>query len=257
MSVRPSTAFPLELLRRHVVGRAHHLRRPHVRVDDLREPEVRDLHVPPGVDHDVLGLDVPMDDVLLVRRGEGVGGLLDDRHRLLDGERAPHLDQVREGLALEELHDEVVDRAVLVPPHLVDRHDVGMVEIRGGDRLAIELADELLVRGQGLQEDLDRHRALQIAVERTVDGAEAALPDLLDDLALADDGPDEGILAQPVQRVEGVRDRTRRPAAEAREVGRALGHGHVVRRPALRADQRDLEHVAPWNPGEHPGNRYW
>ena len=39
-------------------------------VDDAREPEVEHLHVAVAPDHDVLGLDVPMDDAGRMRGGQ-------------------------------------------------------------------------------------------------------------------------------------------------------------------------------------------
>ena len=62
-------------------------------------------------------------------------------------------------------------RAVLVPAGVVDLHDVGMDQLGGGQRLAPEAGDEAVVLGEVLGQQLDRHLALEHAVERpyTVD----------------------------------------------------------------------------------------
>ena len=80
----------------------------------LGEPEVHDLRDTVLADHDVLRLDVPVDDPLLVGGGEPVGdldadlgGAVERQERPLPGPRIPPLlsaHQVPEGLSLDELH---------------------------------------------------------------------------------------------------------------------------------------------------------
>ena len=72
-----------DLLGRHVRGAADHLARPrHVgrgRGGELADAEVGDLHAAVLGDQDVPGLDVAVDDVALVRVGQSLGRLADDR----------------------------------------------------------------------------------------------------------------------------------------------------------------------------------
>ena len=61
---------------RRPVGSARHHRRSGARREGLGEAEVEELHPPVGRQHHVLGLQVPVDDPLRVRRGQRVGDLL-------------------------------------------------------------------------------------------------------------------------------------------------------------------------------------
>ena len=91
----------------------------------LREAEVEDLDPPVLRQEQVLRLQVPVDDPLLVRRGESLRDLDGVVDRLADRERPG--EQARpQRLALEQLRDDV--RRVVVRPEVVDRRDVGVVE---------------------------------------------------------------------------------------------------------------------------------
>ena len=101
------------------------------RVVQPRQTEVEELDVPIGPDHDVVGLDVAVDDLRGVRDGERFGDLTRDA----DGafERKTVGGELAERPSLHELH-----RDVAVGPHragFVDGDDVGMVQRRGKRRL--------------------------------------------------------------------------------------------------------------------------
>ena len=85
-------------------------------------------------DEEVLGLQVPVDDALLVRRGEA----LRDLQRVVDGlllrDRSA-VEPVAQRLALQQLHDGVGD--ALVRSEIVNREDVRMRECR--DRFGFPL----------------------------------------------------------------------------------------------------------------------
>ena len=66
---------------------------------------------------------------------------------------------------LDELHDDVLAVALLVEPEVEDLHDVRVHEARGGQRLAAEALDELVVVGEVLGQQLHRDLALEAAVE--------------------------------------------------------------------------------------------
>ena len=100
----------------------------------------------PGLrQHDVAGLEVAVDDALLVRGGERVGDLRPELHHLVERQRAL-LQAIRERLALEELHHQEV-RVALVPD-VEERADVGVVERRDRLGLALEALAALLVLGE-------------------------------------------------------------------------------------------------------------
>ena len=90
-----------------------------------REPEVEHLHVAVAPDHDVLGLDVPMDDAGRMRGGQRPRHLPSDIHRRRL--RLRGLDERTQGLAVDELlHDEELAAGCL--PDFVDGDDVGVIE---------------------------------------------------------------------------------------------------------------------------------
>jgi hypothetical protein len=104
---------------------------------------------------------------------EGVGNLGAHPHRLLRGERTL-AEAVGEGLALKELHHEVVGPVLL--PHVEQGADVGMVEGRDRPRLTLEALAELGVVGERFGEDLHRDVAGEAAVPRPVDLPHASRP---------------------------------------------------------------------------------
>ncbi len=84
------------------------------------------------------------------------------------GPSAPlRLQELRAGLALDVLHDDVV--AAVVDAGVVDLDDVRVDQLRDGERLAAEAGDELLVVGEVLGQDLDRDLALEHGVGRLED----------------------------------------------------------------------------------------
>ena len=73
---------------------------------DLGEAEVEDLHRAVGMDEDVLGLEVAVDDAARVRGGEAARDLRRPGERPAAGHRAAG-EQVGERLPFEQLGDEV------------------------------------------------------------------------------------------------------------------------------------------------------
>ena len=141
----------------------------------LREAEVEHLHRAVGAHLDVRGLQIAMDDPLLVRGFERLGDLLRDRQRLVERDRAAR-DALRQILALDEFHHERVHAAGLLEP--VDRGDVGMIQRRERLRLALEPRQAFGVRGERVRQDLDRDLAAQRRVRRPIDLPHAAFADL-------------------------------------------------------------------------------
>src|SRR6478735_1295473 len=100
------------------------------------DPEVGELHEAVLAHQDVGGLDVAMDDLGLVGDTQGQGALADDGAHLLGRHRALLADELREGLAVDELHDQVGQTVVLAV--VEERGDVGVDECRGVQRLVTE-----------------------------------------------------------------------------------------------------------------------
>src|SRR4029453_11758856 len=93
----------------------------------LGQPEVQYLRRAVRANLDVRGLQVAMDDSLLVRRLERLGDLLGPRQRLVDGNR-PLRDPIGERRAFDELHDQCVQAASIL--EAMDLRDVRMIEGR-------------------------------------------------------------------------------------------------------------------------------
>ena len=174
--VRP---FAAGLLRRHVVGRAHH----HAGGRDGGQglgagyAEIGDLRRAARGDEDVLGLDVPVNDARCVRFAEAVADLSCVLGGGFDGE-CPDFDDACQALR-QELHGHEVPAVVL--PHLVDLDDVGV-----GDRprercLPVEPLDVGGDAGEAGMEDLDGDEAVRVRVERARDRPLRSGGDLLKD----------------------------------------------------------------------------
>ena len=128
---------------------------------------------------DVRRLQVPVHDVLLVRRRQPPRDLHRDRQHLRDRERAA-LDPLLERFPFEQLLDQV--RHALERADVVDVEDVGMGERRGRLRLALEPPKALGVLGELRRQHLDRDVAAEAGVARPVHLAHAARADRGDDL---------------------------------------------------------------------------
>ncbi len=147
------------------------------------EPEVHDAN-PHAValgrspDHEVLGLDVAVDDALRVAVRERVGDLDADVDDLAEPQRA--LAQERAHVrSVDDRHDE--EERALVPPDVVDGDDRGVVHLRDDLRLALEA--QLRVGGeQRRRHDLDRDLSVEKRVPGAIDDAHAPAPQLADDL---------------------------------------------------------------------------
>ena len=93
------------------------------------------------------------------------------------------LQALREALALHQLRD-VID-AVLRAADVEDLDDSRVADARQKLRLTLESLDPDGVLGPPRLDDLDRHRALQPAVETRIDTAESALADQIAELVAA------------------------------------------------------------------------
>ncbi len=187
------------LFRGHVAHRAHHRARVRVaghgrRIGVVSRPggrslprqaEVEDLDATVLRDEDVVRLEVPMDDPLVVGGREAAGDLQRIFDGLARGERSSG--QARaERLAIEQLHDRVCGLALL--PEVVDGQDVWMGERGHGLGLALEAREGLgIVREVG-REHLDGNLSAELLVAGAVDLAHATRAEQGEDLVRTEGG---------------------------------------------------------------------
>ena len=125
------------LFRRHVGSSAartlgHHADAGHARVDLSREAEIQHFHMFDLVDHDVAGLDIAMNDLLLVGIIKRGGNLTDDRKGRFQIQTvftAFPPDPGTQVLPRDAFHDEIIIAVGIVFFQRVVTCDVRMVEI--------------------------------------------------------------------------------------------------------------------------------
>ena len=148
-----------------------------VAVLGARDAEVHDLDVAIGLDHDVLRLDVAVDDLVLMRDGERGADLAADLRDLLGVERAVAADAALEVGAAQVFHHDEIGVAVAAP--VIDAHDVGALQAGGRLGLLLEAGGEGGVAGVLRQHDLHGDGAVEHLVLCAVDGRHAARSDLV------------------------------------------------------------------------------
>ncbi len=198
-SVQPSRASPPQHLAHHSASGVHigplvHLATPgllgcHVRrcprtahalgAQQMREPEVEELHATVVAEEDIGGLQVPVQHATLVRVGEPL------RHLLCDAQRLRHWDRplgqpLRERSSLEKLHDEV--RTARAVAHIEQGDDAGMAELGHGLSFLFDPACRELLPGPAWTQCLDGNTSPEFTVERLIDRSEPSPPNLLADL---------------------------------------------------------------------------
>ncbi len=182
----PVDLGPLHLLGRHVVGGAHDVAGArHGGGGEAGHPEVHDLHRAVLVDEDVRGLDVAVNDALLVRVGQAGQHRGDDRDLALHVEGGLAAHGLLEVLALQELHGDV-GRAIGVVVEVENRDHVGMGHLGHGLRFALEALLQLGVVGDARDHDLQGHVAVELGVAGEVHHAHGALAQRMLDVVLAD-----------------------------------------------------------------------
>ena len=169
-------AQPLELLGRHVGGGAHRdpLLGEGAGVDPAGEAEVEELHPAVREHHDVLRLEVPVDDAGGMGGGESRGELAGDRRRLgaCEAPVRPPGEELGERRAVVVGHGEKT--LALVLADLVDGPDVRMVQGGRGLGLAAEAGLVGRARIAPLTEELEGDLPTQLDVLGEIDDAHAA-----------------------------------------------------------------------------------
>ena len=162
----PVDLLAVGLLRRHVLRRADDGARTGLHLgeigEELGDAEVEHLHevrVPAAArEEDVLRLEIAVDHAARVGRAEPLADLGEDGDGHLRGDDARGVRELRQRLALQVLHDEVVDRRGL-HGHVEDADDVLVPDDVHRARLGEEARHEIGMHGEVRMEDLHRHLA--------------------------------------------------------------------------------------------------
>lgn len=119
---------------------------------------------PRGLDHDVVGLEIPVHQSLGVRRRETSARLHEQRH---DGRPRTCfvVEPPGQGLATNELHRDVDSRTV--GPHIVHSDHVGVRHPGHGLSLTQQLVGAAGIAGVG-QQELERQLAIELGIVRCV-----------------------------------------------------------------------------------------
>ena len=166
--------LPLDLFRRHVGHRAHHHPDSGQRLGgelagiggvtsilELGKTEIHHLDSAVAVDHDVRGLEVAVDDALVVGRRHRLGERGRQVKEALDVESILR-DHPVEGPSIHQLHRQEPNAACVL--YRVNRDNVGMIERRHRPRLAFETVQPLRVIGKLLRQHLERYLPPELGV---------------------------------------------------------------------------------------------
>ena len=132
----------------------------------LREAEVEDLGGSLGVDQDIGGLEVAMDDLAPVSRDERRGDLPGDAQRIVDIQRTVR-QPIGETSSLDVLEHEKFP-SVFRLLQAVDRRDMRMVEPGQDPRFPLESRELLFLLRQLAREDLDGDGPIELRVAGAV-----------------------------------------------------------------------------------------
>jgi len=179
------------LLGRKVEHRAHHgAGARHGRgVGKVRQAEIGELGLALGIEQDVAGLHVAVDDLALVGAAQRPRHLERDARRFGPGELAL-LQAISQAAARHQLHDEVTLPALLA--HVIDLDDMGVVELRQRAALAHKAQHHL---GFGaLGKHLDGHLAPLAQIQRAIDLGGPADAQQFDDLQVSEHLPQHRVV---------------------------------------------------------------
>jgi hypothetical protein len=177
--------FSLDLFGRHVFGRPDH--RPGARyplgLEGAGDAEIHDLDAPLPVDHDVLRLEVAVDDAEAVGFGQSLADLIGDINGLPRAEPPHHPDHALQVLAADVLHGDVM--RALVFAEVVHPADVLVRDLPGRPELVAEPLDRLAVGGDLGVEELQGDLFVDLFVEDLVDPAHPAFAQFLEHIIAA------------------------------------------------------------------------
>ncbi len=153
-------------------------------LENLRDAEVGDLQQPVGGEHHVVGLDVPVQDVVGVRGLQRRRGRQAQRAGGLRGDRAGR-QPLAQGAAGEQLHDEQTAASML--DVVMDAHDVRVVEFGQDAGLGEEAGPQVRVVGR-VEQHLDRDVAADQPMTAAEDQPVATAAEFAFDLVAGESG---------------------------------------------------------------------
>jgi hypothetical protein len=160
-------------------------------VGQLGDAEVEELGAPAGGplgigdQHDVVGLEVAMDDAAVVGGRQRARDLPRQLDQLGLAHERPR-QALAQGLTGDELHDDE-GLAVGQVAEVVDLDDVGVAQGRGDAGLVEEPGHHVAGVGELRQQHLDRRRSAEQRVLGAVHGAHTTLAELAGDAVVADE----------------------------------------------------------------------
>src|SRR5580658_390431 len=146
-----------------------------------RQAEIQHLDVSVGADHDIFRLDVAVHDTGGVGDGQGLRDLAADVKQFLDGQTG--VGQGTEGMAFNKLHRDVTAAGGLTD--IVNGDDVRMIECGSSTSFSQESLDRAAVAEVAFGKELERHRASEPEVARTIDLTHAAAAEFGGDVVIA------------------------------------------------------------------------
>src|SRR5688572_1409441 len=179
-------SFPSgHLLRRHVARRSNYEAcARQVRRGQVRDTEIHDLCPAVFSDPYVRGLDVAVDDPVLVRVGEAHQNVDDDVELFLKLPLLGRVDECLQVCAVEELHRN--EEVAIELAKVEDRNDVRVLQGSCGLGLAEESLAMILVARYRRVHHLDRDSAADDRIDGAIDGTHRAFAHHTYDLILAD-----------------------------------------------------------------------
>jgi hypothetical protein len=154
------------------------------------QSEVADVRLVFAIDEDVGGLQVAMEDPMLMSIVNRSGDPRDKFHVALNrvairnkGRNASPFQAIRQSLAFDQLHAEVILTCFLAG--LEDRNDIRMGETGGGLGFRMEALDRARGDRMDAGDDFKRDGAAKARLSRLVDNAHSATPEFLKNFVVA------------------------------------------------------------------------
>ena len=142
--------------------------------------EIGHLHAAVSQDHDILGLDVPVNDPAAVGVLQGAHDLNDEVQGLPPIHFTPAGHILLQGNAVDELHDNVL--CVTAGGDIINGHDIGVGKLCHSLALIPEAAAYLLIFSHISLQDLDGYHSVKPVAFGPIYISHAARADQLDDL---------------------------------------------------------------------------
>lgn len=149
-------------------------------VHHLGNAEVHHLHRAVFQHHHIVGLDVPVDNAPAVGVLQARGDLTGEVERLLPVESTLHFHILLQRDAVDELHDNVI--GIVGGGDVKHLDNVGMAEHGNSLSLRLEAAEELLILGKFVLQNLHCHKTVQAVAAGLIHHRHASGADDLQEL---------------------------------------------------------------------------